>query len=498
MRTMRFLVLTVALIFSQSSALALETGTTPTTEFAATPPLIISAYQTAGGATGLAAVEVFNSGDKPVDITKWSLELTTKDGTIRPLAVSPTHKGVLLPKEHSVISRGSDTTFSFVSDKQLSPIVTIGLTYQATDIAYKAATAAVKDTSDVAFFRTYTTTGYSMAAQPFAASPGRVFYDDGLYQPPIAPSTIKIVEVYSYASDCSPNDTSVLCGDYIKLANTSDQEIVVDDLVVRTDSSSANRTGSNTFTLAGSIKPHDVLLVAKTDDGARLSITNSGGYIWLEDAWGLTTYTDTMTHYDSATSAQQGFAYALTSAGAWQWTTTPQPLGQNVITDPVIPVAECPEGKYRSPDTGRCRTIEEAVNALSGCDEGYERNAVTNRCRKLPVAATATLTPCGEGQERNPTTNRCRSIATAVAELLPCDEGYERNPDTHRCRKIKEDTIPEAAFPISPMKTSEKDTLGWWAFGAVATLAIGYGIWEWRQEIAGIARRVLGIFVHNK
>ena len=117
----------------------------------------------------------------------------------------------------------------------------------------------------------------------------------------------------------------------------------------------------------------------------------------------------------------RGMAYARTGKG-WVWTTTPQPDRANLITLPVVSVIECPAGKYRNPDTGRCRTVEEAVNELATCPEGQARSTETNRCRSLATLAKATLTACGEGQERNPLTGRCRSIASAVAELLPCDE----------------------------------------------------------------------------
>ena len=480
-------------------AYALATSVTPATEFAQTAPVLITAYQTTGLATELTAVEIYNSADTLVQLTDWKLEVVTKDTAVHDVAMSSTYTGRLLPGEHAVASVAGPTTYTLARARQTLAITSIQLVYTGIDTVYRPVTALIKDGSDVPFFRGYTTTGYSTAAQPFAASPSRDFYDDGLYQAPAGPAGLRIAEVYPYASDCAPSDTAILCGDYIKLLNTTDTDMQVDELVLRTDSSSSNRTSSNTFTLAGIVKAHDVVTIHATDAGGRISLTNSGGYVWLEDVWGLARYDETMTQYESAGTSQQGYAYALDSAGSWQWTTTPQPAGTNVITAPVTQLAECPEGKYRNPDTNRCRTIEEAVNALSVCEEGYERNPVTNRCRKIATATTAGLTPCKEGQERNPATNRCRSIASAVAELIPCDEGYERNPATNRCRKLKQDTVPEAAFAVAP--TAAKggvDMAGWWAFAGVSAIAITYAVWEWRQDIARAGRRALGIFGHSK
>ncbi len=494
MRKLLFFLLCVV-ISSCEPAYALQIGETPITEFLATPPVLITAYQMADSAQRLVAVEVYNSGDMPLDMAEWQLYINLKDGASQQVVTSTACEGMLLPGEHLVYSEASSTTYKFIFGKQSSSITSLELRPGSSSAIkkYKPAIALIKDQTDQTFFRTYTSTGYSTATQPFLATPARTFYDDGLYKAYHDLNGLEIVEFYPYSSECSPFDDSVLCGDYIKLANAGAVDVDLDGLVLRTDSGSASRMASNTFTLAGKLKAGDYLAVTKTDSGARISLTNSGGYAWIEDAWGLARYEGTMAKYEPAGTGEQGYAYSLTSDGAWSWTITPEPMGKNTISKPVVAVAECPEGKYRNPETGRCRTIEETMNALSVCDEGYERNPTTNRCRKIAVATTAALTPCLEGQERNPATNRCRSIASAVAELMPCDEGYERNPATNRCRKVTSASVPSAGFPVTPVAAAASDKAGWWAFGAVLVLAAGYGVWEWRAEIVGTGRRVLGI-----
>ena len=71
-------------------------------------------------------------------------------------------------------------------------------------------------------------------------------------------------------------------------------------------------------------------------------------------------------------------------------------------------LAPCPLGKYRNPETNRCRTIETAVSQLTACDEDEYRSPDTNRCRKV---SSSSLASCDPGEERNPDTNRCRKTA---------------------------------------------------------------------------------------
>lgn len=486
----------LVLIFSSfggaNLAQAVVTVPTPSTEFAESAPLLITAYQTRLAGTEVAAVEVYNDADEPVDLSDWALWAVTKVSEKIELRVDSVFDGLLLPGEHAVFAQEPNATFQIIEQTaNANLLASLEMTYLGVEHNFKSVTATIKDSSDAAYFRTYTSTGYSTASAPFATVPVRPFYDDGLYVPLIAaPEGLKIVEVYPYSSDCAPNDQSVLCGDYVKLWNNSDNIISLDGLVLRTDSNSKNRESSNTITLVGSLPADGYLSIWQTNQGSPLSLTNSGGYVWLEEEWSAQLFEDTMQGYGAAGVSKQGFSYALGADGLWQWSTTPSPDGENKLTPIVEMIVECPEGKYRSPETGRCRTIEEAVNALSTCDEGCERNPVTNRCRKLALA-TSSLTPCLEGQERNPATNRCRSIAKAIAELLPCDEGYERNPATNRCRKVAGvSTPPAAAFPVIKEGASSINNAGWIAFGVVTLLALGYAVWEWRYELSSWAKRL--------
>jgi hypothetical protein len=158
-------------------------------------------------------------------------------------------------------------------------------------------------------------------------------------------------------------------------------------------------------------------------------------------------------------------------------------------------LAPCPEGKFRNPDTNRCKTFETAVSELQPCDEDEYRNPETNRCNKVSPT-TSSLTPCKPGQERNPETNRCRNI-TSASILAPCPEGQERNPETNRCRKIgvlgaTTDDIPTVSdIAVEPTAGS----INWTVIAVAVFGTFGYMIYEWRSEIGITYGRMRGKLV---
>ena len=505
--------------FSYGIAYAVEVGPTPDDYWLKDTELKISAYKRTIDGNDLSYLEIFNDSDHLLDVSGWKITGVFGVGvtnTRYELQVLPSQPGQLKPKGHAVVQIANEVAgASFdggawsgrpVGDTALLTLLEVSsqssgwktdaytLKSSIKAVVGKSTTVPVYD--DFWMRSQISDESYTSTLSSFTAAAERLF-DDGLY---VAPESFlgQIVEVYSYASECAPSDASVLCGDYIKIH--VDKNADLSDFLLRTDSSSSSRTSSNTFSLAGresDITADGYLLVSLDDNGSKISLTNSGGYVWVESLYDQTPYMATMTAYASAAGAQQGFAYALADDGSWQWTTTPTPNGASVITAPVVEAVVCTSGKYLNPDTGRCRTIEEAVNELAACPEGQERNPVTNRCRSKVLAASATLTACGEGEERNPATNRCRSIAAAVAELLPCDEGYERNPATNRCRKVVAAVEGVATTPAQLVEQAKGTDWDAWTWGLVAvgaTGAIGYGIYEWRHELLGFGQRVAGRF----
>ena len=156
-----------------------------------------------------------------------------------------------------------------------------------------------------------------------------------------------------------------------------------------------------------------------------------------------------------------------------------------------IPPVEspCSVGQYRHPETRRCRKIE-AAKTITPCKDGYYRSEETGRCRSIASAAAKTLKPCPEGQFRNSATGRCKKIASTDDIAKECPEGFERNPQTKRCRKIKSANMPTVGSAAAEVKQVAGATWGWWVFGGVSLLAVGYGIWQWRWEISQFVRKI--------
>lgn len=473
-----------------------EIITTPTGSQLSASPLIITSYKTANNGTDLDFVQIYNNSDSLQNLSEWTLT----DSENNRSAIIAEKVGYIEPGTHIVIAQSGvqNATYNMTGWSQITvtPKIIKGLVL--TSSLYKPHTSIVGGVLDAWLMRNATTSGYSTATTAAAfGAPYQPLFDDGLYVSPSAPAGLQIIEVYPYASVCDPLDSSVLCGDYIKLANSSGLPMDLSGYVLRTDSSSSVRTSANTFDLSryGVVNPGDYLLISQTDTGGKISLTNSGGYIWIEDMWGLAQFPETMAQYESAGSNLQGYGYARDETGAWQWTSTPTPNGPNAITPP--PVQECPDGKYLSPETNRCRSLEDTLSALATCDEGSERNPITNRCRKV-TTASSTQTPCKEGQVRNPETNRCRSIASEVADLIPCNDGYERNPATNRCRKVSVAGSETVKYPVEPYEQGNASMTTLWVMGGVGALALGYGVWEWREEISTAGGRLAQIFIRRK
>lgn len=199
---------------------------------------------------------------------------------------------------------------------------------------------------------------------------------------------------------------------------------------------------------------------------------------------------DVVSETDSYSDPKDDQSWALIN-DVWQYTTVLTP-GQKNQPTPTIQtssiddeqLADCGPGKFRNPETNRCKSITSGDVELKPCLPGQVRNPETNRC-KSTVSTASNLTPCKPGQVRNPETNRCKSIAsTASATLKPCAPGQERNPETNRCRKVQtlgDSTLASVNDVNSPTESSSFGNPA--VISVVALSAVGYGAYEWRHEI---------------
>lgn len=219
-----------------------------------------------------------------------------------------------------------------------------------------------------------------------------------------------------------------------------------------------------------SMEPGSYTAVSDTETGLTLP-NSSGGTVWL-----LTPANVELQAVTYPGSLEDDVAWASFLEG-WQQTYQPTKNAENIL----LSIKPCPAGQERSQETGRCKTIAATATMATPCKPGQERNPETNRCRSV-LAAVITLKPCAADEERNPATNRCRKIASNSHTLTPCQPGYERNPVTNRCRKAATGTTLAAVQDVQ--SAEQAPTTSWWITGGIVLAALGYGIYEWRQDIS--------------
>lgn len=446
-------------------------------------PVIITSYAFHG--PKVSYVQIFNTSDEVVNLDNWQLSYKIS-GQDAPVVIAALH-GLLKPAHYVVVA---DSIFLAAADFGYSLAIPAGLTTSATSINlespnYLTHSVALKaDThSDYWQRNVSTSTGNYLSTFAFFIPPTPfTLYGNGLYTYPDQ-TNLQVSEVLANPRGCSPLDTDLACRDYVKLFNPGDQSVDLSQFRLRVGYQGQSGAASNTFTLGGVIDPGHYAVITTSADDRPLTITNTGGFIWLEDIYGIKRYDNTVQEYaDASSDNKKGQAWAYDgSDGQWKWTTQPTPSDRPSVF-PVLPV----------------KVTAMATSALKPCREDQYRSEETNRCRSLASLATATLAPCDEDQERNPVTHRCRKVALANAQqLTPCKEGQQRNPTTNRCRNVTS-KIPDAAYVVEPVKDTAKAFAGWWTLGGVGILAAGYGAWEWRSEMAGAVRKIASFFTSGK
>lgn len=189
-----------------------------------------------------------------------------------------------------------------------------------------------------------------------------------------------------------------------------------------------------------------------------LTLVNSTGRAWITAPDG--TLLDETDWYSDDVGSDQ--SWALFENG-WKVSTTATPNAPNQFSEEdelaIISTAiqPCPEGKFRNPDSGRCKNIV--------------------------IAAAAK--PCKTNQVRNLETNRCRNIAT-VASVKPCNPGYERNIDTNRCRKV----ASSAAKSFGTSIDQKTNTINYLIIITLSGIMIIYAIYEYRQDLKNLYFRI--------
>ncbi len=304
-------------------------------------------------------------------------------------------------------------------------------------------------------------------------------------------------------SEILPNPSGVDTGnEYIELHNPTADSIALQGCEL----SVTGATKIFAFAETDVLEPGEYK--AFYDNKTELTLPNSaGGELVVASAQAEYAYTYPANMKDDEAWAIIGSNWQATDNPTPHAPNEPMSIKEEVQEEEEGVLAPCPAGKYRNPDTNRCRTLESSDDGLGPCAEGQERNPETNRCRSIVatlaslipcrdgqernpstnrcrnviLASSATLVPCKAGQERNPATNRCRSVLAASTELKPCAEGQERNPETNRCRTI---VAAKSGATIPDKKgTNDSKPLNYLLLGIVGVSAVGYGVYEYRQDI---------------
>lgn len=476
----------------------------PTPPPSTAPDLLITTFASAAAASPIDYLEIYNQSDIPINLHGWSFQLTIDGktaGTCTPLTSTVVFpEGWILSKKYLTFQRAvsspvdsptiaftiDDATLSSCSAAKLTGLSLVapnGSVEQA--VPFSLAPPAISDTTNTVQQHkqrnnspssTRTITG-TLLTDDYKPITGTITLNsDPLYTPPVDVAGLQILEVLPNARSCSPLETDPTCSDYVKLYNPTDLPIDLALYRLRVGAKGQSESVTNTLTWGSSVDPandelllppHQYFMLITRNDGQPLSITDSGNYIWLEDAYGTTMYQPVIQYPDASSGTKIGQAWAYNGT-TWQWSSSPQPNGANYFPPVVLSdstsvttmsiLKPCADNQYRSPDTNRCNTVTTAI---------------------------ATLTSCGPNEERNPDTNRCRAIATAT-QPTPCPAGSERNPDTNRCRKV---SVAAAANAVKDVAAPNIDTNGWFVAILATGLAAAYGIYEWRQDIKLLAHK---------
>ena len=479
----------------------------PTTPVATTPDIAITAFL---GGVRLELIELYNQSDRALFLGKLAIRLTDNSGDTQQIQYADT-EGYILPGRYVSYAADND---GFRRLPQLPrgfqrDIVQIELIYDGIVIQTvnnipenQAATIAVHKQRSKKIKQT------GSFEKDFQLNPAAVqFYDDGHYLPPADTAGLVITEVLTNPRQCLVDDDQLDdCADFIEVMNQGAEPIDLGKYRLRFGLYGDTASVASTFHWGRNselneeiiLQPQEVLVVKKRDDGKALSLAADDRSVWLEDIQGLARY-QTVAVKGADREARRGSSWALFHDG-WGWATPTPGKWTNVRaietaqsprsqSPPREDLAPCQAGYYRHPETKRCRKIEVAKTPAP-CKEGYYRSEQTGRCRSIVALAAKTLKPCQDGYFRNPETGRCKKIAADSDVLKECAEGYERNPATNRCRKIKTTTPPTADFAPESVKQVAGATWGWWVFGGVSLLAVGYGTWQWRWELSQLIRRL--------
>jgi hypothetical protein len=450
-------------------------------------------------------IELYNNSSEPIDISGWRLQYfaSTKEDVLNPSSL-PTRElilldGLLAGEGHALFSyedyiinaddyfgQGSTSTSGLLA-KSGGHIRLLNSSGAVVDVVGWG-TAKSPETKAVPEIKP----GFS-AERILAYDTDSNFTDFAILELP-TPSGGSITEIVPVPetevtvpvcegliiSELMPNpDGNDTGNEFIELYNPTDNTIYLDDCLLKTSGSSVQYI----FPVGSSIQAGQY--IAFYDKTTGLSLPNAaGGEVILRGS-----NSDYVIQYPSNIGANHSWGLF---EGTWNDSSRPTPNTANIMPTETLGISDdgqtlepCPVGKYRNPETNRCKNLQLSTAVLASCAVGQVRNPETNRCRSIATLA-ASLIPCRADQERNPETNRCRNIASSVQSS--CQEGYERNPETNRCRKIP---AKLAASPsVGELSGKSQDNPNIFFLTIMSTIVLGYGVYEYRRDISNYLAKI--------
>ncbi len=499
------------------TAQAIET--TPSAEPLVDGPFIITGYSVSGHT--LRYAQITNNSNEVADLDGWKVALEWSPGIWMSEALSgslPAHKKVVVA-DPSIVP---NATFTFVplespSDPRASLLKLIppggsGFTEHTVSISISGSTANVPTAPATYYFSrniSSSTGNFLSTFSAFLPDTNFTLDQDELYQP-MPESPLQIVEIYPEANSCAPSSTSLLCTDYVKVQNISNEPVDVSFLRLRVGSAGQNSSTSNTTYPTGVLAPGAFYAVP-------MSLTNSGNWIWVEDVYGTVLYDATITAYPSS-SGHAGWSYSYNPAnGSWQWTKYPTPYDQENQFAAGGFVNQCEGVKISEIGANYTPQFIEIYNEtssssdISGCQLQTNRSqiasyvfpentvlksgsylAISLENTELSLTKTTTGTVYlltsdssaevdARGYENlDEDTSYALVGGTWVqtftvtpggeniyAQYPPCEKGYERNVETGRCNKIP---VAATLTPCLPTQYRSPETNRCRNIAAAATL----------------------------
>ena len=483
--------------FAMSSHVAAITSDYPPSEYLS--PVFISAFQTSNvdsATTKLDVIELYNSTTEPINLKNWVVDgYGSSEISACKLTISHDDE-YILPKSYVVLAQSSvlqgsmeppmikefDTNCGTIGQKITrltldspqrgngSVEETIHAIPSAGGFVRSGLTATYRDEDDA----------FNDNFDPIITRPNSAVYIGRWYVPPTETS-ITVVEVLPKPLVCAPNDVRAQCLEYVKLYNAGGK-YSPSSFRIRTGVKGSSVNASNTAILS--------------DDGIspghyasyEMSLSDSGSYVWVEDAYGIKTYDATIVHYNSA-SSHDGQAWSRLSPNMdeWQWTKFPTPNDEPNRFNSGGIINQCSELKLSEIAANTNSQFVEVYSVskntinVSGCQ--IQTNRSTNISYVFPEGTTLaasqamavrisetglTLTKTTSGtvfvlnsdgsvevdarSYENLDENTSLALvggtwlqtflvtpneSNEYSEFPACDSGYVRNEETGRCNKIE-------------------------------------------------------------